>query len=273
MKANELVVMLLVVGCGSASTSTPSPVVQPVPRDEARELATRIATAHGVKSALGFAAIRYEHELDFGERPVWRSVETVELALPYRAHQEWPLHSSALGWDGSMVWTKNWKLDNPPEMMPFLSYFGLTIPLWISGPETVLGPVGRARLPGNDTEYVTLTANPSRIAAMPPSAGYYRVFVDPATWQIRGVAYSVTYRPFLDAMGLPANVTEMGPMTHVIEATTSVDGVVLPSRYHTIGPNGARAGSHIVNGWKTVTTFDPALVAAPADAVRSWPPQ
>jgi hypothetical protein len=151
--------------------------------------------------------------------------------------------------------------------MPFLNYYSLVTPWLALDDQVTLEASGPAAIPGGDsTRFETLTITLPADTARPPVAGYYRLFLDPASGRMRAMAYTVTYGPLLDAMGLPEGVNGMGPITHVYDDYATVGGLLLPTRYHTVGIDGSRYGDHEVVGWETGVPFDESRMAKPANA-------
>ena len=237
--------------------------------DAAHELAAKVIEAHGGLDAWRAApTISYEHELMFvGADKPWISRETIENTEQRRLYQDIISHGGQLSWDGHDVWSVNWKLDNPPRIQPFLSLYSLITPFLTLDQMVTLEITETARLPKDNTDYLTLTIRPLFDPQRPPTAGFYKMFIDPKTYQVKGVAYNVIFGHMLDLMELPPEVTELGPMIHVFEEMTVVDGILVPTRYWTQGPDGGVAGTHLVRNWSFRKTFDNARMIRPANAI------
>ncbi len=237
---------------------------------EAVSLARRVIDAHGgIEAWRAAKTLRYTQTLLIpgGDKP-WVATETVEETPVRRLYQDWSSHGGSLVWDGKEVWAVDWGLPNPPKLMPFLNYYSLITP-WLALDEGVtIEASSQALIPGGDsTKYDTVTIRvPSDISG-PPVAGYYRVLIDPTSNRMKAMSYSVTYGPILDAMGVPDGVTEMGPITHVYDEYTTVGGLLVPTRYHTVGPDGSLAGDHQVGGWGVGAAFDESRMVKPTNAV------
>jgi len=232
-------------------------------------LAQKVIDAHGgVEAWRATKTLRYTQSLFIpGDSIPWVATETVEQAPVRRLYQDWKSHGGSLTWDGKEVWTVNWGLENPPKLMPFLNYYSLITP-WLSLDEQVsLDASAPAAIPGGDsTQFATLTIRFAPDTTRPPVAGYYRLFLDPANGRMRAMAYTVTYGPLLDSMGIPEGTNEMGPITHVYDGFTTVGGLLVPARYHTVGTDGALYGDHHVVGWEVDVAFDESRMVKPRNA-------
>ncbi len=259
--------------CQGSGNATDAPASLSVPTS-AEELAERIVNAHGGAERWGaISAMSYEHQLEFpgAERP-WISRETIEQSPTRRLYHDYPSHGGSLTWDGNEVWTVDWSLDNPPRLMPFLSYYSLITPFLTLHEGVELEGPGLGKLPKDDREYLTLTLRLPKDESRPPTAGYYTLFADKATYEVKGVAYNVVFGRLLDLMEMPADVEQMGPMTHVFTETATVDGILVPTAYWTQSPNGGVAGRHVARNWSFKAEFDESRMKKPDNAVVDYAP-
>lgn len=240
----------------------------PAMAGDAHDTAQKILDAQGgAKAWLAAPTISFEHELVFpGQGKPWLSRDVVDRATR-RVYQDWPNHASRLVYDGKDVWTTGWNLGNPPKVMPYLTFNTITTPWLLLLPDVVVESTGTDRLPGDDTEYATVTLRLPQKPGPPPVATYYKMYADPKTFELRATAYGMSYGALLDGMGIPPEVEEIGPMIHVFEEWAVVGGLRLPVKYRTIGPDGTVYGRHTVKGWALDKTFDEARMTRPADAV------
>jgi hypothetical protein len=234
------------------------------------DLAARLAAAHGGRSAWEAAStVSYDHTLEFDgdEGRHWRSIEVIERSTG-RAYHEYPNHGSRLAWDGREVWTLDWSLGNPPRVMIKLTQYSLIAPFLSLVPGARLEAASAASLPGEKQPLPTFIVRFPRDPSQPPSAVYYRLYLEPATSRLRALEYAVGYGPLLDLMEAPPGASQVGPIIHVYDEWASVDGVLVPTRYHTVGTDGAIYGKHVVTGWSLRKPFSAdRLVRPPAGVV------
>ena len=234
------------------------------------ELAARLAAAHGGKAAWeAVATVSYDHTLRFDgdEGRPWRSIEVIERATGL-AYHEYPNHGSQLAWNGREVWTRNWGgIGNPPKVMVKLNYNSLTAPFLTLVPGVVREAAPPARLPGETVEFPTFVVRFPKDASRPPNAVYYRLYLDPRTSRLRATEYAVGYGPLLDLMGAPPGEDQVGPIIHVYDDWIDVDGLLLTTRYHTIGTDGTVYGRHTVTGWSLRQPFDRRRLSRPPEGI------
>ena len=263
----------LAAACQNSENATDPPTSLPAPAT-AEELAQRIVSAHGgAERWRAITAMSYEHQLEFpgAERP-WISRETIEQSPTRRLYHDYPSHGGSLSWDGNEVWTIDWSLDNPPRLMPFLSYYSLITPFLTLDKGVELEGPGLGKLPEDDREYLTLTLRLPKDEKRPPTAGYYTLFADKTTYEVKGVAYNVVFGHLLDLMDMPAGVEQMGPMTHVFTETATVDGILVPTAYWTQSPSGGVAGRHLARNWNFSAEFDESRMKKTDRAVVDYSP-
>lgn len=233
-------------------------------------LARRLVEAHGgLRPWMRAGTLHYTEKLTFsGQDRPWVSTETIEQTPVRRLYQDWTSHDGSLVWDGREVWTVGWKLPNPPRLMPFLTYYALITPWLVFDHGVTVENAGEATIPGGDgTKYPSFMLRIPADTTRPVVASYYRILVDPGTGRMKAVAHTISYGPLLDRMGLPPATTEIGPVMHVYDAYTNVGGLLLPTRYHTVGPDGSPAGEHVITGWQVGAPFDESRMKKPARAV------
>ncbi len=233
------------------------------------ELAAKLVAAHGGKGAWESApTTSYDHTLEFDgdEGRHWRSIELIDRSTGH-AYHEYPNHGSRLGWNGREVWATNWSLGNPPTVMIKLTQYSLIAPFLSLLPGAGLEAAGTAKIPGEKQLLPTFIVRFPKDASQPPSAVYYRVYLDPATSQLRALEYAVGYGPLLDLMEAPPGAEQIGPILHVYDAWATVDGLLMPTRYHTVGPNGAIYGKHTVTDWSLRKPFAAARLVRPPEGV------
>lgn len=221
----------------------------------------RMIDAHGGMDAWSrIPTLSYEHKMLDPNNPddPWLSHETIEQGRR-RLYQDWPLDKGKLAYDGEKVWTENWGRGNPPGMMAFVSHFFLNLP-WITQDSGVtLGDVRRETIPeggpqtGKTYHVVRLQYDPAATGAS--EYEYYDLYIDPDTYLMKGVNYTVTYRPLMDIFRVPESVKFMGPLFKYYESHTEVEGLLFPMRYDTYR-QGQPYGIHTVENYAVNKPFD-----------------
>jgi len=233
------------------------------------DLAARLVAAHGGRRAWEAAStVSYDHTLEFDgdEGRHWRSIEVIERSTGH-AYHEYPNHGSRLAWNGREVWASDWSIGNPPKVMIKLTQYSVIAPFLSLVPGARLEAAPTAKVPGQEQLLPTFIVRFPKDSSKPPSAVYYRLYVDPVTSRLRALEYAVGYGPLLDLMDAPPGATQVGPITHVYDDWTSVDGVLVPTRYHTVGTDGAIYGKHVVTDWSLRRPFAPDRLVRPPGAV------
>ena len=238
----------------------------------AQELARRVIAAHGgmakwkAAPTVRFTHVMFQPGLPEGENPWWIHVETVEQGSR-RTYQDWPLDDAQIANDGKIVWSTNWDKGNPPRFMSGLTYYFLNLP-WLTQDSGVkLSGPGKGKLPDSEKEYLTLRMTYEGEAGDTPD-DYYVLYIDPETYLMAGTEYVVTYATMLDLFKLPPEVKFIGPLFHIFDDYATVDGLTLPSRYHTHGPPAGKVyGEHTVLDISFRDRFDESRLEMPAGAV------
>ena len=76
---------------------------------------------------------------------------------------------------------------------------------------------------------------------------YFDMYIDPETYILRGVNYTVVHKDLFKVFGLPDTTKFRGPLLKVYKEYTDVNGLKLTTRYDTILPNGRNYGIHTVS--------------------------
>jgi hypothetical protein len=231
-------------------------------------IASKMMEAHGGLAKWKAAStLSFTHILVYGqplETEFWVSNETTEIETE-RTYHDWPLFSGKLTNDGKRTWTENWQLGNPPGTNVNNIYYAVAIP-WLSQTKGVLlqaEPL--SRLPGDTTAYFTLKMSFPGSSKHSPHK-YYKLFIHPETFLLRGLEFNITYAPFLDLIGLPKEQKSLGPFTHVFYSHTKVDGLIFPEKYDTFDVEGHNSGRHIVYDYSTTRLFDSKRMVLPSRA-------
>ena len=234
----------------------------------ADEVVMKMIDAHGGFDRWEKAeAVQFRHFLWVGDDPdIWESLETVEQGRR-RAYQDWPRDEARVGFDGEKTWSTNWKRGNPPSFMVHLSYYFLNLP-WLTQDEGVkLTLDENATLPGGDEkEYITVTMTFDAGVGDTPD-DYYKIFIDPDTYQMKATEFVVTHAAVLDLFNVPADVKFLGPITHVYGDLGTFDGLVIPTTYTSYAPNGDVYGNHRVEDISFSVKFEESMAQIPEGAI------
>lgn len=199
--------------------------------------------------------------------PWWVSHEVFDQKTR-RLYQDWPLDDGQLVYDGKEVWSVNWGNDNTPQFMTLFFYYFVNLP-WLTQDANVrLSAPETGRLPGLDKDFITVRMTFTEKPAVGKTAqDSYKLYIDPDTYLLQGYEYSIGFGPMLDLMGVPEGEI-FGPMLRVHDKFTTVDGLVFPTRFHTMPPDGSTTyGFHTVINHSITEPFDEARMNKPADAV------
>ena len=199
--------------------------------------------------------------------PWWVSSEVINQKTR-QVYQDWPLDDGQIVYDGKEVWSKNWGNDNTPRFMALLFYYFVDLP-WLTQDANVhLGTMETGQLPGFDKNYITVMMTfTEKPAAGKTIQDSYKLFIDPDTYLLQGYEYWIGFGPMLDLMGVPEGQI-FGPMLRVHDKFTTVDGLVFPTRFHTMPPDGSTTyGFHIVINYSLTKPFDKNRLKKPDDAV------
>lgn len=202
-----------------------------------------------------------------GSDPWWLSHEVFDQDTR-RAYHDWPLDDAHLTYDGSDVWTTNWKKPNHPTFMATFFYYFLNLPWLTQDDNVVLGEPSEASLPGDETTYITVpmtfttSTSPGRT-----TRDAYTLYIHPEMHILKAYTYTVGFGAMLDLMGIPANQNTMGPVLRIHDNFTRVDGLLFPNRFHTGPMDGSTIwGHHIVANYALDAPFDENRMRKPANA-------
>ncbi len=199
--------------------------------------------------------------------PWWVSHEVIDQQTR-RVYQDWPLDDGQLVYDGKEVWSVNWGNGNIPRFMTLFFYYFVNLP-WLTQDANVrLGAPETGRLPGLDKDFITVRMTFTEKPAVGKTAqDSYKLYIDPDTYLLQGYEYIIGFGPMLDLMGVPEGQL-FGPMLRVHDKFTTVDGLVFPTRFHTMPPDGSTTyGFHAVINYSMTKPFDEARLKKSAHSV------
>ena len=198
--------------------------------EESRQIAMQLLKAHG-----GMLPWQTAKSLQFqfftkminNPKPFY-SKEYLDLNTG-AALIDWQFFNSQVAWDTKQVWASNWKLPLSPGFFVRLTSSFITLPWQIHQQDMRVGPAGIGHLPEDVTPYTTLkvtmaSPNPS----MPGT--FYEIFIDRKSGLMRGVRFDINHPGMVQNPDQP-----LGPNIHVFDEFRRMDGLVLPTFYHTFG--------------------------------------
>lgn len=234
-----------------------------------KALVEKMIRAHGGLDAWSNApSISYTHDMVDPRKPDdhWLSKEIHEQGRR-RCYQEWTKDEAVLVNDQNQIWTVGWKRLNPPSMMSGVSYFFINM-VWMTQDEAAnLELREDAQVDAIEKGKVFKTVRLTFEGASEHE--YFDMYIDPDTYVLRGVNYTVTHKGLFKAFGLPEDTKFMGPLLKVYKEYTEVNGLQLTTRYDTYTPNGQAYGIHTVTDYDLTSAFDESLLKRPANAVVS----
>ena len=264
------VVLLGAILCLAASTSS---LASPhYASDEARRIVERMVDAHGgIDRWRAAPAIRFDnvmHDNYHGDGFAWWVAHEVIDQQSRKVWQHWPMNDAAIGYDGELVWSTNWKMGNPSAFMVHFFYYFVNLPFITQDANARLGEPGRFRWPGTELDLYEIRLDFDG----PPSVGksakdYFVLYVHPQTYELIGYQYANGYQPLLDVMNMPPGKEVFGPLWRLITRYERVDGLLFPTAWRTMpGPAERIVGNHVILNIDVTTPFEHDRAARPADA-------
>jgi hypothetical protein len=219
---------------------------------------TKMLAAHGgMAKWKSSPTLSFTHILVYGqplETEFWVSNEITEIKTE-RTYHDWPVFNGRLANDGKKTWTDNWQLGNPPGTNVNNIYHAMAMPWFTQQKGIILEAMPLAALPGDSITYFVIKLSYSQPSKQSPHK-YYKLFIHPETFLLKGLEFNITYAPFLDLIGLPKEIKSLGPFTHVFYSHTKVDGLVFPEKYDSFDKDGHSSGRHIAYNYSLKKPFD-----------------
>jgi|CXWL01.1.fsa_nt_gi hypothetical protein len=219
---------------------------------------SKMLQAHGGMAKWNAApTLSFTHILVYGqplETEFWVSNETTEIKTE-RTYHDWPVFNGRLASDGKKTWTENWQLGNPPGTNVNNIYHAMAMPWLTQKKNVLLEAEPLATLPGDSTAYFVVKLTYKQPSKESPHK-YYKLFIHPQTFLLRGLEFNITYAPFLDLIGLPKEVKSLGPFTHIFYEYVKVEGLIFPGRYDSFDKEGNNSGRHIAYNYSLKKAFD-----------------
>lgn len=233
-----------------------------------KQVVEKMIRAHGgMKKWSNAPTISYTHDMIDPRKPDdhWLSIETHEQGSR-RSYSDWKADEAYLINDGANIWAEDWKRLNPPPMMARVSYFFINM-VWVTQDDI-------ANLESRETVEVAEieegkkfhTVRLTFIGSSPHE--YFDMYIDPDTYLLRGVKYTVTDKDLFKAFGMPETTEVMGPLLKVYKEYEDVGGLQLTTRYDTYTPNGQSYGIHKVSEYDITQPFKENKLNPSGNAVR-----
>ena len=225
--------------------------------EKSRLLVSKMLEFHGGSDQwLDYKTVGFTHNLfiaNFPKQlsPWWISEEQFQRENK-RGYQFYPMEESLLVFKNGETWSQNWRLPNPPGMMPFFNYKFIFLPWLTLEKGASITYSGRQKLPKDFGEYETVKLQfDPKVTTNPRD--YLRLFVEQETGRLVGVEYNSTYAPMLDQMKVAGE--QFGPGFHVYHRLSEVEGLKIPTHYSTYFNNNF-AGTHAVTNISINSPFD-----------------
>jgi hypothetical protein len=241
--------------------------------DQTREIVLKMVDAHGgIEKWRSAPSISYDNiffnpfaKTEAGKWWVYNETIDQETRMAY---QDWSIDGAFLGYDGNETWTTGWARGNAPKMMVHFFYYFVNLP-WLTQDDNVtLSATGTSTLPGLDKEYLTFEMRFTE----KPTVGktdrdFFKLYIDPDNHVLQGYEYSMGYGALLDGMGVPQGEI-FGPMLRVHDVFAEVDGLLFPTQFHTMPPDGSTTyGNHVIINHSISKPFDRSKVSRPESGV------
>jgi len=239
---------------------------------ETQAVIEKMITAHGgyerwkSLKTLSFSNSMYSESLGFVR--FWVADQTIDMQTR-RSYQYWPLFGSQITYDGSEVWSTNWRVGNPPNHQHSVYYYYVNLP-WLTQDNNVrLGDVTKLKHPAFKNEVYKI--NMSFIES--PTIGKsekdtFTLYIDTQTHILSGYEYTVSYGPLLDVLKVPKNQKFFGPMLRINTYTGDIEGLKFPMLMTTKSPDlKQQYGDHAIYNYSINGGFDEEKMVKPENAV------
>jgi len=217
---------------------------------------------------IGFNHSLYTLNFPAELNPWWISHEQYQHK-DRRGYHYYPMEDSLLVFKNGKTFFQNWKLPNPPGMMPYFNYRFVVLPWLPLENGAVLSYTGMGTLPNMDKKFQTVKLQFIAQATQTPN-DYLRLYIDQDSGLLKGVEYNSTYAPLLDAMQVQGD--EFGPGFHVYDSYQQHKGLLFPQRYSTFFNNN-KAGVHAITNISLTQPYNEKLAhrAGGFDPVTAHP--
>lgn len=236
---------------------------------DTKEIVEKMIAAHGGMAKWNSTqTLSLSHILVFGDAlatEFWLSHDTTEIKSE-RTYQDWSVFNGRLTYDGTKVWTQNWKLENFPTISVNAAYNIVALPWLTQRDDAILEELPKAKL-GNDSvlyDVIKMTYKPN---SQKSKHKYFKLYIHPETHLLTGIDFNIVHGAFLDLLKIPTDVKSIGPISLIIYSRRTVDGLVFTDKWDAFSEKGEDYGRHIAYNFSLNTKFDEARMKMPADAV------
>lgn len=239
---------------------------------ETQEVIEKMMTAHGgferwkSLKTLSFTNSMYSESLGFVR--FWVADQTIDMQMR-RSYQYWPLFGSHIAYNGSEVWSTNWRVGNPPNHQHSVYYYYVNLP-WLTQDDNVsLGDVSKVKHPAFKNEVYKIKMSFIESPTLGKSAkDTFILYIDSQTHLLNGYEYTVGYGPLLDVLKVPKTQEVFGPMLRINTYTGDVEGLKFPMLMTTKSPDlKQQYGDHAIYNYEINGDFDEQKMVKPADAL------
>jgi len=271
MRYRGILVLLIVIAVSMGWIVHPGPV-QSEPQyasPAAEEIIAKMIAAHGGLekwNACPTVCFDTYLKVDFGGGnwvEFWEKV-TVEQGTR-RVYAELPNPdgtSGTIGFDGKTAWgagNRQGMAMAPPRFTAWRDFYLFNIPWLTQDSGVILGEPGKAQIPNDPKEYITIPMN-FETGTGDTSKDAYLLYIDPDTYRLKASEYGMTFKSML-----PEGVESAPPSVFVWEATTEVDGLVVLTQYNVYWKDGSLVTVGEVSNWSFSNPFDESRLEMPSD--------
>jgi len=240
--------------------------------DETKEVIEKMIKAHGGYDqwknlkTLSFTNTMYSESLGFVR--FWIADQTVDMQTR-RSYQDWPLFGSQMTYDGSEVWTTNWRSGNPPNHQHSVYYYYINLP-WLTQDDNVaLGNVTKLKHPAFKNEVYKIKMSFTESPTLGKSAkDSFILYIDSQNYILSGYEYTVSYGALLDVLKVPKTQEFYGPMLRINTYTGDINGLKFPMLMTTKSTDlKQQYGDHAIYNFSINGEFDEKRMVKPANAI------
>ncbi|MBE1299392.1 MAG: hypothetical protein GJ680_05730 [Alteromonadaceae bacterium] len=249
------------------------------PELNSSEVVAKMVQAHGGLEkwrsvrTMQFDTVMHNNYHGRNELAWWVATETIDKTTLH-VHQNWFLNDAQIAFDGTDVWSVNWRKSNPPTAMLYFFYYFVNLP-WLTQEENViLSPVTMFEWPesgGKQYYEVKMTFSEQPVIGKSP-LDYFVLYIDPDSYLLAGYQYAIGNRAFLDSLGQPPERKLFGPLWRLITKYQTVDGLVFPAAFRTMPEANERiVGNHLIMNIDLNAKLTPEMLKRPANAIIDDP--